>query len=310
MDRDVRLTEKSVARFGRDSEEVQKVGILIVVLTIGGVAALATSALVSSPRRPEPAETSPLRLARWLERHPGFAAFVARRLDRSSAGGLLLTLGAVGMVALGASVGVLLDMADEESGFGSFDMSVAEFGVDNQDSLTAELARFMTHLGGTRVIFVVTVLVAIWGWWRYRNLQIALFMITVSVGQALVNNGLKWAVERERPDLAQLVPWSGSSFPSGHSVAATATYLGAAYVLTLHSSRRPKAFAFGIATFVSVSVAATRAVLGVHWLTDVIAGVAVGLAWFLFCVAVFGGRMMTLGEPIGAGPSDSGAGSK
>lgn len=284
---------------GRDPD----LGTTFVVLAIGGVATLAAYALVTAPGGPEPAEGRRSRLSSWLQQHPKTYDFIDRRLDRTSAGGLFLTVGVVALLGLGAAVGVLLDMADEESGFGAFDTSVAEFGVENSDSLTIDLAEVMTRLGGTPVIVAVTAIVAIWGWWRYRNFDVALFMITVAVGQALINNGLKWAVERDRPDLAQLAPWSGSSFPSGHSAAAAATYMAAAYVLTLHSSRQGKAVAFGVAAFTAVSVAATRALLGVHWLTDVIAGVAVGFAWFLICVAIFGGRMMRLGAPVDQSPS-------
>ena len=45
------------------------------------------------------------------------------------------------------------------------------------------------------------------------------------------------------------------------------------------------------------AVAASRALLGVHWLTDVVAGVVVGWTWFLLCALAFGGRRQRWGEP-------------
>lgn len=271
----------------------------IVILTFGAIVALMAWGITNIPHAIEHG-WEPSRkgwLARRVEDMPGFAGFVERRLDPTSAGGLLLTVGALGVVGLASVVGLIFEMVDDNTGFAQFDMSVAEFGVRNQDGATYELARFLTHLGGTDVIIAVTVLVGAWGWWRYKNPQVALFMVVVSAGQALINNGLKWIVDRDRPDLAQLVDWSGSSFPSGHSAAAAATYMAAVYVLTLRRSRFTRAFGFAVAAFIAASVAATRAVLGVHWLTDVIAGVAVGFAWFLFSVALFGGRIMQFGEP-------------
>ena len=268
----------------------------LTVIVLGAIAALATYALVLSPAGPDTTPPARSRLAERLERYPKLADFVARRLDRTSAGGLLLTVGILALVGIGAVVGAIFDMVDDEDGFASFDLSVAEYGANNPDSFMVQLADLMTHLGGTRLIIAVTIVVAAWGWWRYRSFQVALFMITVSAGQAIVNNGLKWMIDRDRPDLAQLAPWSGSSFPSGHSAAAAATYFGAAYVLTLRRSRSTKAIAFAIAAFIAISVAATRAILGVHWLTDVIAGFSVGFAWFLICVAIFGGQFMKLGH--------------
>jgi undecaprenyl-diphosphatase len=49
---------------------------------------------------------------------------------------------------------------------------------------------------------------------------------------------------------------------------------------------------------ITFAVAASRALLGVHWLTDVVAGVAVGWGWFLLVALVFGGRIQRLGEPV------------
>lgn len=81
--------------------------------------------------------------------------------------------------------------------------------------------------------------------------------------------------------------FSGFSFPSGHATAAAATYLALALVV---AAVRPNwdariAVASGVGT--AIAVAATRAMLGVHWFSDVLGGLILGWAWCLVCAWLF-----------------------
>ncbi len=270
-----------------------------VILVTGIVAALAAVAwsLHRGPSDPIDPDAEKRWLVRALAHRPRLAAFVRRRLDPTRAGGLLLTVGATVVFGLALLAGWVFDTIDEQQGFAQFDESVAEFGATNATTTSSAWLETITHLGGTTVIVVVALAVALWGWWRYRNFHVALFVVAVVLGQALVSNGLKLLIMRERPDVLQLAPWAGSSFPSGHSAAAAATWAAVALVLGLRASPGARAALAGGAALIAAAVGTTRALLGVHWLTDVISGLAVGWAWFIVCAIAFGGRIMRFGEP-------------
>lgn len=238
---------------------------------------------------------------RWLvstvASRPRLAAFVRRRLDRTRVGGLLLTAGLITVLILATATGAVFEAAELDGRLSQWDTAVAEYGASHAELRSVDIYSALTQLGGAPVAIAVTVAVAGWGWWRFQTVQVAFFMLTVAAGQAVITTGMKAFVGRDRPDLVQLAPWSGSSFPSGHAAAAAAIFSASALVLSYGRRRVTRAVIGAGAGLIIGVVAATRALLGVHWLSDVIAGAAVGLAWFVVATVAFGGTLMQFGEP-------------
>jgi PAP2 superfamily len=63
---------------------------------------------------------------------------------------------------------------------------------------------------------------------------------------------------------------------------------------------RVRSILVGIAVAVGLAVGASRVLLGVHWFTDVLAGLALGWSWFAICSVAFGGRLMRFAAPVEA----------
>ncbi len=122
------------------------------------------------------------------------------------------------------------------------------------------------------------------------------------LGQFGVSNLIKLAVNRTRPSINPLSGFSSSSFPSGHATAAAAGFAAFALLLGSARSRPVRAALTASAVAIAVAVALTRVFLGVHWLTDVLGGLAVGWAWFALCSIAFGGRRLRFGAPVGQVP--------
>ena len=133
---------------------------------------------------------------------------------------------------------------------------------------------------------------------RAPNRWIIPFLITVVVGEVVLVNSVKQALDRVRPTFDPVAATLGPSFPSRHSATAAALYAAVALVVARRRSPRVRALIAGCAAGVAVGVACSRVMLGVHWLSDVIAGLAFGWAWFSLCAIAFGGRFLTFGAPL------------
>ena len=271
--------------------------LVVMSALVGGFAAVAAMARwpSSDPGAPH---VDADRTSVEVSRHPRLAGIVRARLDPRTATGLLLTL-AVVLLTLGIGfAGLLLVMVQTHSGFARFDAGAARFGAAHATGSSTAVLRLLTQLGGAVVLVPLGVAVAVMGARRSRPVVAALFLGVCVLGQFLVANGVKSLVSRARPEVLHLTGYSGSSFPSGHAAAAAASFAGFALVLGRGRTRPVRRALTGVAVGLAIAIAATRVFLGVHWLTDVLAGLAIGWAWFAACSIAFGGRLLRFGEPV------------
>jgi len=275
--------------------------LLLIALAAGSLMAYA------SLRYPTPVATPPTAQAQTtaehvveveLERHPWLLRLVRERLDPATATGLVLTL-ALGLVIVGGIlVGALAYLMRNSDRLVDSDRAVGEWGVEHATSWSTDALELVTELGSSTYVIPAMIVLALFEYWRVPNRWMPVFLATVVFGEILVVNTVKELLDRVRPEFDAIAETLGPSFPSGHSGIAAAFYAGAALVLARRRSPRTRALLAGGAVAIAVAVACSRVLLGVHWMSDVMAGLALGWAWFGICAIAFGGRFLVLGAPI------------
>jgi undecaprenyl-diphosphatase len=275
--------------------------VILTLLSVGAVCGLVAWAVVSRWPNHDPAAprvtAGSVVLTPALESRARLRARWRSRLDPEVVTGLALTLGVAAVVILTAAAGILLLMVRTKTGIARYDLAFARWGATHATSGSTTALRRLSDLGGTLGVVSLAVIAGIIEFRRLPNRAIPTLLALTVVGQFAIVNVIKVIVDRARPDLDQLTGFSSSSFPSGHATSAAATFAVIALLLGRRRSRRARAAIAGAAVAIAVTVAGTRVLLGVHWLTDVLAGLAIGWAWFALWSIAFGGRLLHFGAP-------------
>lgn len=150
--------------------------------------------------------------------------------------------------------------------------------------LATMVSGFFSLVGSTQVIIGVMLVMAVvfrlmFGRWR----ESACLVLAVS-SQALIFLLVTLLIARDRPDVVRLDDSPPtSSFPSGHTGASTALYVGIAVVLAWHlRSTWLRRSTIVLLVVIPLSVALARLYRGMHHPSDVVTGLLNGLA----CVAI------------------------
>jgi membrane-associated phospholipid phosphatase len=276
--------------------------VITVVIVVGLVVGLLTAGLLRAWPRVDPGAPGAAAHAveEVLQEHRAADSFLRRRTDPATATGLAVTV-LFGLALAGIVIaGSLLVMIKTNSGFARWDQRAGEWGAEHATSASTRFLRDVSQLGGTAFTVTAAIVVGAVQTIRTRRRETFAFLATVFIGITLIVNVTKGIVDRDRPAIRQLTGFSSSSFPSGHAATSAAAFAALALVLSLGRSPGVKRALAGAAAGIAASVATTRVLLGVHWFTDVSAGLAIGWAWFAICSLAFGGRLLRFGAPVEA----------
>ena len=199
-----------------------------------------------------------------------------QRLGVTLGGGLLLL--ALSMWAFAAIADA---MTDGETGY---DQTFADWLHERASDPLTEFFEAVTTLGNGVVLAGVAAIAAVL-LLRAGHRRESLLVVLAFVGAEIVSYSLKLGFRRDRPFFTDpLATERTFSFPSGHSTVSLAVYGALAVILARHVRGRAKLLVLAAAAVLVGLIGFSRLYLGVHFLTDVLAGFAAGTAWLAGCV--------------------------
>jgi len=223
------------------------------------------------------------RLASWLRAHARYGKAFGRLEAHRSYLPLVVAF-ALGTALIAVAANTFFEIASalaaHDAGVQRIDAAVHDwFALHRTPFLNALFVGITTAGGGLGLAAIVVVTVAI-GTARKRIRQ-ATYLAITATGGLLLNQLLKAHFVRQRPDVTVAVLGvDGYSFPSGHAMGGTFVLCALGYLAArAMPTWKGKSAAFAALTTLDLSIATSRLYLGVHWASDVVAGLAAGLLW-------------------------------
>ena len=203
-----------------------------------------------------------------------------------AAAGIGLVIGLVASVLCLWIFAQLADEVQENDFLVTLDVSLANAIHANVTPEATSAFLFITTFG-SQVVWVLTIALSLYYVWRRQWLSLVIWLVALGGGE-LLNYLLKQFFARARPVFDNpIVVERFFSFPSGHSMLSMITYGMLAYFVLLRvKNRATRLLVIASATLMVLMVGLSRIYLGVHYLSDVLAGFAAGGMWLFTCISV------------------------
>jgi membrane protein DedA with SNARE-associated domain/membrane-associated phospholipid phosphatase len=212
----------------------------------------------------------------WSHRHPVLGRFSAALIDPNRPESASLAL--LAMLLIGAGVGffwLLLDVGGPGAPL-PLDLAVHQALFNLRSPIADHLLARLAMFGDWQVLAPAALAVFLWLLWRRRWIAALHWLAAIGFGLLLVQV-LGALLDVPRPPAAMAVP--GFGFPSQQVTLATVVYGFFAVLVARKLPGRRRAWPYVLAGLLVSMVGFSRLYLGAHWLSDVLAGVTLGLVW-------------------------------
>ncbi|EHS09079.1 PAP2 family protein [Staphylococcus aureus subsp. aureus IS-24] len=159
------------------------------------------------------------------------------------------------------------------------DNEVYEFVYSSESFITTSIMLGATKVGEVWAMLCISLLLVAYLMLKRHKIEALFFALTMALS-GILNPALKNIFDRERPTLLRLIDITGFSFPSGHAMGSTAYFGSGIYLLNRLNQGNSKGILIGLCAAMILLISISRVYLGVHYPTDIIAGIIGGL----FCI--------------------------
>ncbi|HEX22285.1 MAG TPA: phosphatase PAP2 family protein, partial [Chromatiales bacterium] len=213
----------------------------------------------------------------WAARHRYLGWLVAGLVDphqpvsRSLLAWLVLLVGGAWLFLL-----MLANVLGENT-LQQLELNINQFLQNLRNPLIDHVMVTFSALGDAQVTVPVLLAALGWLWWRGRT-QEALYWLAAAAFGKLAVIILKVSLGVARP-VALYPGWEAFSFPSGHATMSVIIYGYLAVSSAREFPLRWRWLPYVVSGVLIAGIAFSRLYLGAHWVSDVLAGLAMGLAW-------------------------------
>ncbi len=219
----------------------------------------------------------------------GLPEGIARKLGPLGRYELRAFLYGLAVVLVGIPFGFLLHQVTTDGPLTALDDSAARWlhtRIQGEDGVIG-LVEAVSFTG--KPIFLLFAVGIPGAWILYHGgKKLAIFLAVTCIGGGIVDTGVKVVVGRPRPKVEEpIVEAFGNSFPSGHSMSAVVCYGALLLVFLPLMTNRVRNLAIAAYVVLVLAIGFSRLMLGVHFISDVIGGYVLGIAWLAASVAAF-----------------------
>ena len=172
------------------------------------------------------------------------------------------------------------------SGKWMYDLKAINYVNNVRDGTSNSIFKVITATGNTIPVIIITLSITVYFIFMKKKTE-ALFFCLDILGVWIFNEILKATFKRPRPAGLWLVNAVGYSFPSGHAMIFMALSLLSIYYILISIKNKKVSIMISLLIFIySVFVGLSRVYVGVHYLSDVLAGWMAGMLWIILTVSL------------------------